>query len=95
MIMNKIKKFFNNPNWVEPFWSIRAFILQPIVPVVPFSHVVENDGSWNGGSASKDKYVYYQIGNKEVKVKSIEVLRHILNKKELEIIELKEKLGER
>lgn len=56
-----------------------------ITPTVSLDYVMENAGAWNGGYAERDKYVYYDIKDKTVKVKAIEVLRQALSEKESDI----------
>lgn len=56
-----------------------------IIPTVSLDYVIENAGAWNGGYAERDKYVYYDIKDKTVKVKAIEVLRQALSEKESDI----------
>ena len=61
-------------------WNIKAFISQPIIPTVSMKYIIEHDGTYSSNNMLKDRYVYYWIGDfktgKQVKVKSIDVLRH-------------------
>lgn len=49
-------------------------------------YVIEHGGTYSANNMLKDRYVYYWIGNfktgKQVKVKSIDVLRHEYKKLE-------------
>lgn len=66
----KVKEFFE-----AAIWNVKSFLHQPIIPIVSLDYVEENHGTWDGGYAEKDKYVYYCVNNKTVKVKALEVLR--------------------
>ena len=61
-------------------WSIRAFILQPIVPTVSMKYLFDKDCSYTANNPMKNKYVYYWEGDfkkgKAVKVRAIDHLRH-------------------
>ena len=67
-------------------WNIKAFISQPIIPTVSMKYVIEHCGTYSANNMLKDRYVYYWIGNfktgKQVKVKSIDVLRYEYKKLE-------------
>lgn len=69
-------------------WSIRAFILQPIVPTVSMQYLFNNDCSYIANNCLKDKYVYYWKGDfkkgKAVKVKALDHLRHEYREIEME-----------
>lgn len=65
--------------------KIKDIIYDIITPTVSLDYVVENAGAWNGGYAERDKYVYYDVKDKTVKVKAIEVLRQALSEKESDI----------
>ena len=76
--MNKIKNIFK-----DVIWSIKAFIAQPIIPIVSMEYVLDNDGSYLANDFMTDKYVYYWIGDfksgKQVKVKALDVARYQYN----------------
>ena len=80
MFINKmftaIKNWWNDPDWPEPFWTIRAYLIQPVVFTKPYSYVLQNDGLYTAGNARTDKYVHFDVNNREVKVKSIDILRY-------------------
>lgn len=67
-------------------WNIKAFLSQPIIPTVSMKYIIEHGGTYSANNMLKDRYVYYWIGNfktgKQVKVKSIDVLRHEYKKLE-------------
>lgn len=65
--------------------KIKDIIYDIMTPTVSLDYVIENAGAWNGGYAERDKYVYYDIKDKTVKVKAIEVLRQTLSEKESDI----------
>jgi len=56
------------------FWNIRAFFLQPIIPIKTKEWVISNGCSYNGESTN-GKYTYYWYGSikkgYQVKVKKI------------------------
>lgn len=61
-------------------------------PTVSYRYVREHNCVYSANLAEKDDYVYYWEGDfrtgREVKVKSIEILRHRLMEKELDICNL-------
>lgn len=67
-----------------------------IIPTVSLDYVKEHNGSWSANNPEEDNYVYYWIGDfktgKEVKVKSIEVLRDMVDNLNLEIYELQDQV---
>lgn len=85
--MNKMKDFFE-----DAIWTVKAFIAQPVIPIVSLDYVKEYDGSWNGNNAEVDKYVFYEVNDKIVKVRAIEVLRDLVSEKQSRIFELEDAL---
>lgn len=73
--------------------KIKDIIYDIITPTVSLDYVTENAGAWNGGYAERDKYVYYDIKDKTVKVKAIEVLRQALSEKESDIYKYRRDLS--
>ena len=73
-------------------WSIRAFILQPIIPTVSMKYLFDKDCSYTANNPMKNKYVYYWEGDfkkgKAVKVRAIDHLRHYYIELEAEKEEL-------
>lgn len=51
--MKKFKEFIENVTW-----NIKAFILQPIIPVKTMDWVIANNCSWSGNSGN-GKWQYY------------------------------------
>lgn len=78
-MMNKFK---------DIIWNIRA----SFIPTVTYDYIKKHDGSWSANYPEKDNYVYYWIGDfktgKQVKVKSIEILKDMIDYLNLEIYEL-------
>lgn len=72
----------------DVLWYIRAYILQPKIPVVSVQYILDKGCSYTANDYMKDKYVYYWEGDfkkgKEVKVKSLDILRYEYSKLELE-----------
>jgi hypothetical protein len=87
--MNKVRDFFE-----DAIWTIKAFIAQPIIPIVSLDYIKENAGSWNGNNAETDKYVFYEVNDKIVKVRAIEVLRDLVSEKQSRIYELEDVLAD-
>lgn len=88
-LQKKIKTYLD-----EATWNITSFLYQPIVPTVTYEYVINNDGSYSSNNMMIDDYVYYWIGDsksgKEVKVKSVDVLRHEYKKLRAEMILMRE-----
>lgn len=67
-------------------------------PTVSYQYVKEHRCSYSANTPEKDEYVYYWEGDfrtgREVKVKSVEILRQILNEKDYQIIELQYEIDE-
>lgn len=61
-------------------------------PTVSYEYVKEHNCTYSANLAEKDDYVYFWNGDlrtgHEVKVKSVEILRHQLKVKELDLINL-------
>ena len=96
-LFDKIKAWWENPAWPEPWWTIRAYILQPIVPVKHLDYVLEHNGTWSAGDMLTDKYCEYWVGDfkkgKAVKVRSIEVVRHAYCAEKCKTYDLEDQLN--
>lgn len=71
-------------------WSIRSFIVQPIVPIVSVQYIMDNKCYYTGNNYMTDKYVYYWKGDfktgKSVKVRSLDLARYKLKENHLNMI---------
>ena len=61
-MFKKIAEWWSDPDWSEPWWSIRAFLLQPIVPTKTIEWIEKNKCSYNG-SSENGKWDYYWYGS--------------------------------
>lgn len=64
--------------------------------IVSLDYVKQHNGSWSANSPEEDDYVYYWIGDfktgKEVRVRSLEILRDMVDQLQLKIYDLEYQL---
>lgn len=61
-MIKKIKSWLQNPDRSEPWWNIRALLLQPYIPTKSIEFV-KACGASHSGESENGKYLYYWIGD--------------------------------